>query len=155
MDHIYIARLKTRYEEASSEGPDAKTVTFSNIHDQFQLCNPAGISTQPASKLIKEAFPQSHSKKCGAARSLYIFGTQPAGADSAGASQMDTTGETEVSIAREQEKSLMLLEKLQQLQLNIRELEEKNQEMQSRIDKLEEQTSAECGYFDFTGTANA
>ncbi len=52
---------------------------------------------------------------------------------------MDTTGETEVSIARGQEKCLMQLEKLQQLQLYIRELEEKNQEMQSRVDKLEEQ----------------
>lgn len=140
MEDINITRLRTHYEEAPSEGPDAKRVKFQHIHGQIQQFNPAGISTKATSKLIKEAFPQSYSKRCHHDRNTYIFGIQPATA-SAGPSQPDTTGGgSEAMLAREQQKSLMLLKEVEQLRLSLHKLEEEKHETETRIQQLEEQS---------------
>ncbi len=134
----YIARLMTRYETAPSDGPDAKKVKFSDIHDQLMQCDPPCTSFGTASQLIKEAFPESYGKKCGKDRNLYIFGIQPASLDTASTPHVDPTQDVSVLLAREEHKSVLLLEEVQKLQSTVRQLEETKREMEAHILKLEE-----------------
>ena len=106
--------LKASYNETPTDGPDAKRVKFSDIHESLMAQFPTdAISKQMASRAIQEAFPNTEKQRLGWDKNTYIVGIQPP-------VQVHPSNSIEVLQAQNQQ----LTETVHQLQARIRELEE-------------------------------
>ena len=106
--------LKASYSETPTDGPDAKRVKFSDIHESLMAQFPTdAISKQMASRAIHEAFPNIEKQRLGREKNMYIVGIQPP-------VQVHPSNSIEVLQAQNQQ----LTETIHQLQARIRELEE-------------------------------
>ena len=77
MESDQVKWLKSRYCEAAIQGPNAKRVKFSDVHQELQKqFAPVAITAKAASQLLKSAFPCSESKPCGKSRQKHICGIQ-------------------------------------------------------------------------------
>jgi len=76
-NHSWTQWLKRSYSETPIEGPDAKRVKFSDVHDSLMAQFPSElISKQMASHAIQEAFPNTHKQHSGWKKITYIVGIQ-------------------------------------------------------------------------------
>ena len=67
--------LRKRYREAPADGPDRKTVKFSDVEEALSLANE--ISGNELAQLVKEVFPNSVRKQLGGNRHSYFCGIEP------------------------------------------------------------------------------
>lgn len=75
--HSWTQWLKRSYSETPIEGPDAKRVKFSDVHDSLMAQFPTElISKQIASQAIQEAFPNTQNQRSGQEKNTYIVGIQ-------------------------------------------------------------------------------
>ena len=77
--HHWLEWLKQSYSEAPAEGPDAKRVKFSTIHERLSAQFPTdSISAAASSHALQTAFPNTQKKRIGHERQTYIFGMEDA-----------------------------------------------------------------------------
>ena len=81
MDGAIVQYLKELYNESETpgDGPKAKRVKFSDIQESISQRFPnALLSSHHSSLLVKQAFPNSRTKRLFKERQTFIFGIYPA-----------------------------------------------------------------------------
>ena len=91
--------IKQQYQAAPVEGPSAKRVKFDSIREGLLSEFPGKkLSNQKLSKMIKENFPLSVSKREGVSRTTHIVGLEECqGGDMGLAEESETESSNEVS----------------------------------------------------------
>ena len=108
--------LRKRYCSASSEGPQAKKMRFSDLqHELSTHFTSTAFNSRMVSQEIKTAFANTFSKAVGSARTKHIFGIECVASAS-----LPSTSETP-------EREAQLIQKVQQLEARVRELEQPSQ----------------------------
>ena len=103
--------LKRSYTETPTEGPHAKQVKFSDIHEALAQTFPSDkISTQLCTKVVQEAFPGTKRTRVGNQRLSYVVGIEES---------LSCTDSTDAL----QSENIQLRATVHQLQERIRELE--------------------------------
>ena len=115
--------LKRSYLETPVEGPDAKRVKFSGVHESLMAQFPSELITkQTASHAIQEAFPNTQKQRLGWEKNTYIVGIQSP-------VQVHPSDPVDVLQAQNQQ----LTERVHQLEARIRELEEQTSQSTSLV----------------------
>jgi hypothetical protein len=105
--------LRKRYCSAPSEGSQAKIVRFSDLHHELSThFTSTAFNARMISQEIKTAFPNTFSKAVGSARTKHIFGIECVASASP-----PSTSETS-------EREAQLINKVQELEARVRELEQ-------------------------------
>lgn len=122
-NHSWTQWLKRSYSETPIEGPDAKRVKFSDVHDSLMAQFPSElISKQMASHAIQEAFPNTQKQRSGREKNTYIVGIQSP-------VQIHPSNPVDVLQAQNQQ----LTERVHQLEARIHELEEQTSQSTSLV----------------------
>ena len=122
-NHSWTHLLKRSYSETPIEGPDAKRVKFSDVHDSLMAQFPSElISKQMASHAIQEAFPNTQKQRSGREKNTYIVGIQSP-------VQIHPSNPVDVLQAQNQQ----LTERVHQLEARIHELEEQTSQSTSLV----------------------
>ena len=107
MDH-WENWLRQTYQDAPAEGPAAKKIKFSDIHQGLQQQFPSDeITTQCCSRVVDTVFPESKRTRIGKQRVRYVVGLQ----------------ELALTPEHVQAENIQLKATVQQLQERIHELE--------------------------------
>lgn len=115
--HSWTQWLKRSYSETPIEGPDAKRVKFSDVHDSSMAQFPSElISKRMPHNAIQEAFPNTQKQRSGQEKNTYIVGIQ---------SPMQVHPSNPVDV----------------LQAHNQQVTERVHQMEAKIHELEEQTS--------------
>lgn len=121
--HSWTQFLKRSYSETPIEGPDAKRVKFSDVHDSLMAQFPTElISKQMASQAIQEAFPNTQKQRSGREKNTYIVGIQSP-------VQVHPSNPVDVLQAQNQQ----LTERVHQLEARVHELEEQTSQSTSLV----------------------
>ena len=121
--HSWTQFLKRSYSETPIEGPDAKRVKFSDVHDSLMAQFPTElISKQMASQAIQEAFPNTQKQRSGREKNTYIVGIQSP-------VQVHPSNPVDVLQAQNQQ----LIERVHQLEARVHELEEQTSQSTSLV----------------------
>ena len=123
LSHSWTQWLKHSYLETPVQGPDAKRVKFSDVHESLMAQFPSELITkQTASHAIQEAFPFTQQQRLGREKNTYIVGIQSP-------VQVHPSDPVDVLQAQNQQ----LTERVHQLEARIRELEEQTSQSTSLV----------------------
>ena len=115
-NNLLVSCLKRSYNTTPLEGPDAKRVKFSDVHESLTAQFPSDrVSAIACSTAVQEAFPHSQKKRIGKERQHYITGIEKA-------VQQQSSDPMQILQAENEQLSI----KVQQLEARIQELEAKN-----------------------------
>ena len=113
---LLVNWLKRSYNTTPLEGPDAKRVKFSDVHESLTAQFPSDrISVIACSTAVQEAFPHSQRKRIGKERQHYITGIEKA-------IQQQSSDPMQILQAEKEQLSI----KVQHLEARVQELEAKN-----------------------------
>ena len=75
MEHHWPEWLQQSYSEAPAEGPDAKRMKFSTIHEKLCAAFPNDtVTTANTSQAVQRVFPNTQNKRIGREMVTYVFG---------------------------------------------------------------------------------
>lgn len=107
------------YHETSLEGPEAKKVKLSDIHEALKVQFPSTVITsQCTSRAIQSAFPNAQKKRLGKERNTFVVGVEQSLAQ-----QPTHALDVHEMLAAEQFKNQQLTVKVKELEVRVHELE--------------------------------
>ena len=117
MEHHWLEWLKQSYSEAPAEGPDAKRMKFSTIHENLCAAFPNDtVTTANTSQAVQRVFPNTQNKRIGRERVTYIFGIMNAVHECQSTTATSSTHDPNVQ-------NELLRDRVHQLEERVRELE--------------------------------